>query len=105
MKNSSPGTHALPLIYKNHIESSTQNGVVCEGLDCFPVLKCNMIELNRKAGIRCCEEARAHIGGDIRHVKGLSDLECDRKKCLDYKQHNHLYETMFEDTIGGSYNN
>lgn len=64
-----------------------------------------MIELNRKAGVKCCEEARAHIGGDIRQNVGLSDLELDRKKCLDYKQYAHLYENMFGDTIGGSKGN
>jgi len=49
---------------KNYIESSTHNGIVCEGQKCWPDIRANVIEANRKAGIRLTENSRAHIGGD-----------------------------------------
>ena len=55
---------ASPLIQNNLIESCTHNGIVCEGFSCYPIIKANIIESNRKTGIKLASSARAHIGGE-----------------------------------------
>ena len=41
-----------PIIQNNYIEASTHNGIVCEGQYCLPMIRGNIIETNRKAGIK-----------------------------------------------------
>lgn len=55
---------AAPTIQRNFIESCTHNGIVCEGFSCFPLIKANHIELNRKSGVKLANSARALIGGE-----------------------------------------
>ena len=54
---------AAPTIQKNYIEASTHNGIVIEGFSSCPMIRANIIEANRKSGIKLVENARAHIGG------------------------------------------
>ena len=85
---------ACPLIQQNYIEASTHNGIVCEGLRCFPDIKANVLEANRKAGIRLIDNAQAHIGGST-----FKDLNLKRQS-TDAKDHLNLYSSLFEDSIG-----
>mmetsp|Transcript_21873 Transcript_21873/g.33911 ORF Transcript_21873/g.33911 Transcript_21873/m.33911 type:complete len:120 (+) Transcript_21873:1259-1618(+) len=80
---------------KNYIEASTHNGIVCEGSKCWPDIKANILEANRKAGIRLMDMARAHIGGE-----GFDDIN-KKMTYLDCKSHMALYNEMFEDSLGG----
>ena len=57
------GFGCSPVVFRNHIEASTHSGISCEGLHCYPIIRSNIIELNRKAGIKLMNGARAHIGG------------------------------------------
>ena len=84
-----------PLIMKNYIESSTHNGIVCEGHKSWPDIRANVIEANRKAGIRLTDNSRAHIGGE-----SFDDL-VKKRSHLDSKEHAELYQKMFEDSLGG----
>jgi len=78
--NSSVSSHTCkPLIQKNYIEASTHNGIVCEGEGCKPNILANIIETNRKAGIKLMDNACAHIGGH-----NLDDLDVGRSR-LDFK--------------------
>jgi parallel beta-helix repeat protein len=56
-------TRAKPKIYRNKIFSCGYNGIVCMGEHCEPDIRGNIIESNRKAGIKITERATAHIGG------------------------------------------
>jgi hypothetical protein len=53
----------LPNIWKNRITQSGLNGIYCAGEGCKPDIRGNVIDQNRKAGIKLCEQASAHIGG------------------------------------------
>ena len=89
---------AQPTIQKNYIEASTHNGIVCEGFSSCPLIKANIIEANRKSGIKMIDSARAHIGGHT-----LSDRE-DKRSHLDFKAHASLYAQLFEDIVAdGAY--
>jgi hypothetical protein len=56
-------TRAKPHIWRNKIESCGYNGIVCQGEHCEPDIRGNIIESNRKSGIKLTEKAIAHIGG------------------------------------------
>lgn len=56
-------TRSIPQIWKNRIISCGHNGIVCIGEYCEPDIRGNIIESNRKAGIKITEFAKAHIGG------------------------------------------
>lgn len=56
-------TRSMPTIWKNKIYSCGCNGIVCMGDSCEPDIRGNIIESNRKAGIKLTELAVAHIGG------------------------------------------
>ena len=87
---------ACPFIQKNYIEASTHNGIVCEGQKCWPDIKANIIESNRKAGIKLVDYARAHIGG-----QSIEDLDRERTLNDEFKGHAKLYEEMFDDGLTG----
>mmetsp|Transcript_11521 Transcript_11521/g.19489 ORF Transcript_11521/g.19489 Transcript_11521/m.19489 type:complete len:135 (+) Transcript_11521:202-606(+) len=70
---------SCPLIQKNYIEASTHNGIVCEGAKCYPDIKANIIEANRKAGIRVMDNAQAHIGGSFFNDLNLKRTHKDSK--------------------------
>lgn len=56
-------SRCAPLIWKNRIMQSGLNGIFCMGESCEPDIRGNVIDQNRKAGIKLCEQATAHIGG------------------------------------------
>ena len=56
-------TRCMPNIWKNKIYSCGCNGIVCLGESCEPDIRGNIIESNRKAGIKLADMAIAHIGG------------------------------------------
>ena len=59
------GSHrdCVPLIWKNLIDSCSYNGIICRGEKCSPDIRSNIIQLNRKAGIKITEFAKAEIRG------------------------------------------
>ena len=84
--------HTEPIIQKNYIEASTHSGIVCEGEYCDPKIRENIIETNRKAGIKLMNKAKAHIGGESpddidRHKTkhNFQDLEFHLEKCIEEK--------------------
>lgn len=83
---------AAPTIQKNYIEASTHNGIVVEGFSSCPMIKANIIEANRKSGIKLVENARAHIGGQT-----LDDLNVTRSH-LDFKEYANVYAHLFQNT-------
>lgn len=56
-------TRSTPMIWKNRIFSCGSNGILCLGEFCEPDIRGNIIESNRKAGIKLSENAMAQIGG------------------------------------------
>lgn len=58
-----PDTRSKPLIYRNKILSCGFNGIICTGYQCEPDIRGNIIQSNRKAGIKLNENAKANIGG------------------------------------------
>ena len=66
---------ATPLIQRNYIESCTKNGIICEGFSCYPMIKANIIDSNRKCGIKLADSARAHIGGEDTRVFGTKRFD------------------------------
>jgi hypothetical protein len=56
-------TRCTPSIWKNKIFSCGCNGIVCMGESCEPDIRGNIIESNRKAGIKITEMSTAKIGG------------------------------------------
>eukprot|EP00347_Sterkiella_histriomuscorum_P014217 403361723 len=56
-------TRCMPNIWKNRIFSCGQHGILCQGQYCEPDIRGNIIESNRKAGIKLTDDAIAHIGG------------------------------------------
>ena len=93
---------ATPLIQKNYIESCTKNGIICEGFSCYPIIKANIIDSNRKCGIKLSDSARAHIGGDdtIGQLAQRVD-ESLAKNADDFlKEAEQLYQSFFEDCLG-----
>jgi len=56
-------TRATPYIWRNIISSCGHNGIVCLGEQCEPDIRGNIIDCNRKAGIKLTEKAVGHIGG------------------------------------------
>jgi hypothetical protein len=36
---------------------------LCQGEGCHPDIRGNLVDQNRKSGIKLCEQAQAHIGG------------------------------------------
>ena len=72
-----------------------------EGFSSCPMIKANIIEANRKSGIKLVEYARAHIGGQT-----LDDLNVnkDNKNHLDFKGFANTYAHLFQNTVDdGSY--
>ncbi len=53
----------MPHIWKNRVTASGQNGIFAHGEQCEPDIRGNVIDSNRKAGIKFCEMACGHIGG------------------------------------------
>jgi hypothetical protein len=60
---SDKNTRAMPSVWKNRIISCSHYGILCMGEFCEPDIRGNIIESNRKAGIKLTELATAHIGG------------------------------------------
>jgi hypothetical protein len=58
---------------------------VCQGAKCWPQIKANIIEANRKAGIKLTDNATAHIGGY--HVPDLNT----KMSHLDFKEFANYY--------------
>ena len=56
------------------------------------MIKANIIEANRKSGIKLVEYARAHIGG-----QSLEDLNVNRNH-LDFKAYASVYGQLFQNT-------
>lgn len=56
-------TRSMPSIWKNRIFSCGFNGIICMGEYCEPDIRGNIIESNRKAGVKLTDNAIAHIGG------------------------------------------
>ena len=56
-------TRCMPHIWKNRISSCGANGIYAMGEQCEPDVRGNVIDSNRKAGIKLCEMACGHIGG------------------------------------------
>ena len=56
-------TRCMPRIWKNRITSCGFNGIICSGESCEPDIRGNVIDSNRKSGIKLCDQAAAHIGG------------------------------------------
>lgn len=63
IKGDNPDTRSKPLLYKNRIISCGFNGIICTGFQCEPDIRGNLIQSNRKAGIKLNEGAKANIGG------------------------------------------
>lgn len=97
---------ACPLIQKNYIEASTQNGIVCRGPRCWPDIKANVIESNRKAGIKLVDFARAHIGGqsledNARETANKDGEEFNGEVNMEnFQAHTKLYAELFEEGLG-----
>ena len=89
-----------PLIQKNYIEASTHYGIVVEGFGSSPNIKGNIIEANRKAGVKLTDNSKAHIGGE-----GLDDLDSEIQNLANKKDHlkvSQEYARLFEDTVVNS---
>lgn len=56
-------TRSMPSIWKNRIFSCGYNGILCMGESCEPDIRGNIIDSNRKAGIKLTDMSSAHIGG------------------------------------------
>ena len=56
-------TRSTPKIWKNRIFSCGYNGILCMGEFCEPDIRGNIIDSNRKAGIKLTDSSSAHIGG------------------------------------------
>jgi parallel beta-helix repeat protein len=56
-------TRSRPDIWKNRIFSCGYNGILCMGESCEPNIRGNIIDSNRKAGIKLTDLSTAHIGG------------------------------------------
>ena len=56
-------TRSMPSVWKNRIFSCGYNGILCMGKFCEPDIRGNIIESNRKAGIKLSDNSTAHIGG------------------------------------------
>jgi len=84
-----------PLIQKNYIEASTHYGIVVEGFASAPNIKGNIIEANRKAGIKLTDNSRAHIGGTEQDEIDLKISELPNKK--DHLKISEEYARFFED--------
>jgi hypothetical protein len=56
-------TRSMPSIWKNRVFSCGYNGIICLGDFCEPDIRGNIIESNRKAGIKLSDNAIALIGG------------------------------------------
>lgn len=69
-------TRATPIIWRNQVNSSQHNGIICTGEQCEPDIRGNIVIQNRKAGIKLNENAQAHIGGttkvDIKFIPTVS---------------------------------
>ena len=52
-----------PLIWRNIIENNSANGILCQGDKCTADIRGNIINLNRKVGIKVTEFAKAEIRG------------------------------------------
>ena len=63
-----------PLIQRNYVEASVLCGIVVEGWKSYPVIKANVLDSNRKIGIRLGNKARAHIGGEGQNTHELTQL-------------------------------
>ena len=65
-----------PIVWRNHIKTCGHNGIVAIGEQCEPDIRGNIIQQNRKAGIKLTEYAVAHIGGtskvDIKFIPSTS---------------------------------
>lgn len=93
--------YATPLIQRNFIESCTKNGIICEGFGSLPIIKANIIDSNRKCGIKLADSAKAHIGGEDA-VKQENRFDDSIAKDADefLKEFIILYKSLFEDCLG-----
>ena len=93
----------MPYIWKNRITQSGFNGILCTGESCQSDIRGNVIDTSRKAGIKICELATAHIGGTTKE-----DLHLFMKQ-LPLPQVSNLPEMInplgvsqsFSNTVGG----
>ena len=89
-------TRCMPHIWKNRVTSSGQNGLYAHGEQCEPDIRGNVIDSNRKAGIKFCEMACGHIGGTSKEDLGMFI------KQSPLPQVNPSLTEKVADTIGGS---
>lgn len=103
-----------PLIQRNYIEASVLSGIVVEGWKSYPIIKANVLEANRKIGIKLTNKARAHIGGEGHNIHELNQLiraeegNDSRQSSNDdflnddlIKEQLAKYPSIFEDYFGG----
>ena len=100
---------ACPLIQRNFIEACTHNGIVCEGFSCYPIIKANVIDSNRKTGIKLASSARAHIGGEGLNHLAKRTGESNESPIVGnvdahLKEFETLYSGLFEDCLGDTAN-
>lgn len=98
---------ACPLIQRNFIEACTHNGIVCEGFSCYPIIKANVIDSNRKTGIKLASSARAHIGGEgLNHLAKRTGENNESPIVGNVEDHlkefETLYTSLFDDALGDS---
>lgn len=58
-----PSTQCTPMIWRNVISSCGQYGLITTGVQSEPDIRGNIIQANRKAGIKIMNQAKAQIGG------------------------------------------
>ena len=72
-----------PVCWRNHIKTCGHNGIECKGEQCEPDIRGNIIEQNRKAGIKLTEKSNAVIGGstkeDIKFIPSISRDQASNK--------------------------
>jgi hypothetical protein len=56
-------TRCCPIVWRNHINICGFNGILCSGKQCEPDIRGNILQRNRKAGIKLTDLAIAQIGG------------------------------------------
>ena len=75
------------VVWKNRIISCGFNGILIQGDQCKPDVRGNIIQQNRRAGIKLTELAVAHIGGTTKaDIKFIPTSERD-------KQANNTFQT------------
>lgn len=93
------------MIIYNHIEGSTRHGILCEGFSCDPVISGNLIENNRKTGIKLAYCAKAHIGDKGKSTRELSavldhyniESDGDEQNAEIYSHALETYQMFFDE--------